>query len=241
MREKHRDVLHGARADHLSWVHSLKAWAGISALVILFSLLTGLGVMYFHKRGYVPPNSTVRTSLPSPDRGQTSNKPGALSSSEKGATSPARTIQGKDEETLHLIPGGTVTPPPNFDSAGGRSVKVDSFYLGDTEITNQQFVHFLNDNLAKIKLKDGLVRGENGHAWLPLGEVMAGYEPIISRNGRFSVPDGEGGLQGRMHGQCRRLKEREYRNCSLTPLEKGGIQLPPLIRRLSQRHWDARW
>lgn len=175
-------VAPGARAET---VLSRKAWAMICALVLMVGLTTASVVMFFHKQGYLPPISPPGVSLSGPARSEASKKPGGISSPARKA--PAPTLQGKDATVLHLIPGGTVRLPKNFDSAGGKTVKAGSFYLDETEITNQQYVDFLNRVLSRIKVEDGVVRGDGGKVWLLLGEVTQGYKPIIYRNGKFSV------------------------------------------------------
>jgi serine/threonine protein kinase len=183
--------------------NTLKAWAMISALVVLFSLITAFGVMYFHKRGFVPPSSSGQPSLLGPTGQETSNKQGVASLSGKEAVSTPAVLQGKDDETLHLIPGGTVTLPDTIDAAGGKTVKVDSFYLDDTEVTNQQYVHFLNRVLSRIKVKNGVMEGDDGKVWLLLGEVMEGYKPIVYKDGKFSVREAD-------HAACPVLRVTAY-------------------------------
>lgn len=180
--------------------HSRLAWALIIALVVAASLITGLGIMHVYMGDHGPP-SPLRTSLSGPDQGRTSNQQENPSSAK--TASPAQVLQGKDQNTLHLIPAGTVTLPANFDSTGGGIVKVDSFYLDETQITNQQYVHFLNHVLAKTQVQDGVVREDKGKPWLLLGEVMPGYEPIVYRIGRFSV-------QNAAHAACPVLRVTAY-------------------------------
>jgi serine/threonine-protein kinase len=55
-------------------------------------------------------------------------------------------------------------------------------------VTNQQFVDFLNHNLSRINLENGVVKGD-GANWYLLGEVHEGYEPIVYRNNEFHVSD----------------------------------------------------
>ena len=53
-------------------------------------------------------------------------------------------------------------------------------------VTNQQFVDFLNHNLSRISLEKDVVKGD-GANWLLLGEVHAGYEPIVYKNEKFHI------------------------------------------------------
>lgn len=69
-----------------------------------------------------------------------------------------------------------------------KKLQVDSFYMDDFLVTNQQFVDFLNHNLARLNLENRAVKGD-GANWLMLGEVYGGYEPIVYRNKEFHVTD----------------------------------------------------
>jgi eukaryotic-like serine/threonine-protein kinase len=177
--------------DRAQEVRSRKTWVLISVLALIVSISTGLGVMFFHKRGYMPPTSSVQFSPPGAAQEGAPNKQVGISPSAQKNVSPAPVLQGKDESTLRFIPGGMVTLPENFESQGGKVVRVDSFYLDETQVTNQQYVHFLNEVLPRIKVEDGLVRGDDAKVWLLLGEVLEGYEPIIYKDGRFSVKNAE--------------------------------------------------
>ena len=55
-------------------------------------------------------------------------------------------------------------------------------------VTNQQFVDFLNHNLSRINLENGVVKGD-GANWYLLGEVHEGYEPIVYGKKEFHVSD----------------------------------------------------
>jgi serine/threonine-protein kinase len=55
-------------------------------------------------------------------------------------------------------------------------------------VTNQQFIVFLNRNLSKLSFESGVVKGD-GANWFFLGEVHAGYEPIIFRDENFHLSD----------------------------------------------------
>lgn len=96
------------------------------------------------------------------------------------------TLTGKDGATLRLIPGGDVILPKRFGPQAGRAVKVNAFYLEETEVTNHQYVEFLNQVLQKVQVEDGVVKGD-GHVWLLLGEATEEYEPIVFKDGRFFI------------------------------------------------------
>jgi serine/threonine-protein kinase len=68
------------------------------------------------------------------------------------------------------------------------AVQVSPFYMDEFLVTNQQYVDFLNYNLSRISLENGVVKGD-GANWFMLGEVYQGYEPIVYRNEKFHVDD----------------------------------------------------
>ncbi len=53
-------------------------------------------------------------------------------------------------------------------------------------MTNHQYVEFLNHNLARIRLVNEVVRGDD-EIWLMLGPVREDYEPIVFRDGKFKL------------------------------------------------------
>jgi serine/threonine-protein kinase len=60
--------------------------------------------------------------------------------------------------------------------------------MDETEVTNHQYVTFLNQALSRVRVEEDVVKS-NGHVWMLLGEVSKGYEPIVFRDGRFFVKD----------------------------------------------------
>lgn len=62
------------------------------------------------------------------------------------------------------------------------------FYMDETKVTNARYVEFLNQVLPRLTVKEGVV-GTNGGIWLFLGSVYEGFEPIVFRDGRFSLKD----------------------------------------------------
>jgi serine/threonine-protein kinase len=90
--------------------------------------------------------------------------------------------------TLHFVPGGKVILPENFGPESGKWVEVTPFYMDETEVTNHQYVEFLNQVLPQISVEKGVVQGE-GTIWLLLGEAVEGYEPIVFHDGYFHITD----------------------------------------------------
>ncbi|MDK9708333.1 MAG: bifunctional serine/threonine-protein kinase/formylglycine-generating enzyme family protein [Desulforhopalus sp.] len=86
----------------------------------------------------------------------------------------------------HLITGGELIIPASASGSDKQTVQLEPFYIDEFLVTNQQFVDFLNHNLAKISLEKDVVTGD-GANWLLLGEVRAGYEPIVYKNEKFHI------------------------------------------------------
>jgi eukaryotic-like serine/threonine-protein kinase len=86
----------------------------------------------------------------------------------------------------HLIPGGQLVLPTTLEENSGKSISVAPFYMDEFLVTNQQYVEFLNYNLSRISMENGVIKGD-GANWILLGEVYEGYEPIIYRNEEFHV------------------------------------------------------
>ena len=95
-------------------------------------------------------------------------------------------ILAEDGASLRFVPGGKVILPGNRAGAVARVVKVTPFYMDETPVTNHQYVEFLNRNLSRITTARGVVRDEE-EVWLFLGEVYAGYEPMVLRGGKFKI------------------------------------------------------
>lgn len=128
--------------------------------------------------------------------------------------------QGQDDTLMHLIRGGTFTPPRTFGPNAAVEIAVEPFYMDETPVTNHQYVEFLNRVLADITVEQGVVRGRDGNLWLLLGEVKEGYEPIVYLNGKFVV-------QGAHHAACAVLRVTAHGASSYA--EFFGKRLPAEI------------
>lgn len=128
-----------------------------------------------------------------------------------GATAPAEssgnnltgmaagpTLNWKDDMVMHRVPAGDLTRAQTSGSA-----EVRGFYMDETQVTNHQYVEFLNRVLSRIQIENGVVKGDEGQIWLLLGEVEDGYEPIVVENGRFVV-------NGPQHAACAVLRVTAY-------------------------------
>ncbi|MBM4328449.1 MAG: hypothetical protein FJ118_14960 [Deltaproteobacteria bacterium] len=99
---------------------------------------------------------------------------------------PAPWISGRDGSRMRLLSGGEVKLPDHVGSDKLVAFDVNPFYMDEAEVTNFQFVEFLNQVLSKLEVKDNIVRSE-GQSWYVLGPVFTGFEPIVYRNGRFML------------------------------------------------------
>ena len=103
-------------------------------------------------------------------------------------TSLAKRLTGKDGATLYIVKGGELILPADFAPGERRSLQIETFYMDETEVTNHQFVAFLNQALSRVRVESDVVRGD-GNVWLLLGEVAKGYEPIIFHEENFLVKE----------------------------------------------------
>ena len=169
-----------------SFLHNPRwIWTGI---VLAVASMVAMGLWHvFHQPGdsLLLQNSAPATiedkSLPH----GTDSTDIVLKSSEK----PAQTLLAEDGASLHFIPGGTVTVTTAATVSSPRinkTVQVNPFYMDETQVTNHQYVEFLNQNLSNIRVERRVVR-RDAEIWLLLGEVIEGYHPIIFRDGRFKV------------------------------------------------------
>ncbi len=155
--------------------------AAVLALVIIASNL------FHHVYMLRQSNHAVESStgLP-PEPGKSETEEGAQL--KRKSLNAQHALRGADGSVLRLVPGGNFALPGLHGSEEGEAIHVVPFYMGETEVTNAQYVEFLNRVLERITVEGGTVQGD-GVAWLTLGEVFGGYEPIVFRNGSFAVKD----------------------------------------------------
>jgi serine/threonine-protein kinase len=101
---------------------------------------------------------------------------------------PGASIIGQDGSMLHLIPGGSFRLISSTKEETAIDVTVGSFLMDETEITNHQYVEFLNAVKENLLIKDQSV-WSNDQPWLLMGEVLTGYEPIVYHGQRFRLTD----------------------------------------------------
>jgi serine/threonine-protein kinase len=169
----------GPTAPGRLFFRNRRVWMG-TALVFLSALLF-FSLDFRSPDGgapKAPPGITgpsVNEKAPQPD------SPGSRVSS-----STPEVLDGYDGVSLHLISGGLLTLPESWGSEAGREEKIEAFYMNETQVTNHQYVAFLNQMISRVTVQAGVVRADN-EIWLLLGEVLEGYEPIIFKSGKFRI------------------------------------------------------
>jgi serine/threonine protein kinase len=157
-------------------------WTGV-AIAVLSTFL----MILLHQKGKHGLNSTESVISTNSDQDELKTK--------SGNSAIIGTLDKPDQTffPLHIgkqrfISGGEVFLPAITAGNDKQTIQVESFYIDDFFVTNLQFVEFLNHNLSKINIENGVVKGD-GANWLLLGEVFARYEPIIYQNKKFHVSD----------------------------------------------------
>ena len=164
------------------WQQPVWIWTGIA--IAIFSV-AAMSLWHLIDRPNLPSSAPITRQPPGqPD--SVSARPGPSAEQLPPMAPPAASILAEDGVTLRLVTGGTIPLPATFATGVQTSLNVDPFYLDENQVTNHQYVEFLNRNLSKIKVEAGVVRGD-GQIWLLLGEVRQGFEPIIFRPGQFVV------------------------------------------------------
>ncbi|UJX40081.1 protein kinase [Desulfovibrio sp. JY] len=156
----------GEQGQELPRRTGVRIWIGATVLLLL---CLGAGLWY-HFAAMQPSNEgpspafVSMKSIPGTQGMTVQQEPPIF---KKGKPLP-KILLGLDEANLRLIPG-TSAPAP--------------FYIGETQVTNHQFVEFLR-KVQNISVQDGAVM-HDGEIWLLLGEVLEGYEPIMYHDGNF--------------------------------------------------------
>jgi eukaryotic-like serine/threonine-protein kinase len=187
LREGLERVLKNAEVAEQPLLRGLRRKQIIAIIVVLVIIVAATNVYHHlimvHEESQ-PVSEAPADSPPSPGQDKTAVPDAATS----GRTPPAATLLGKDGSTMRLVPGGEFTVSEFGGSNTARTLNVPSFYMDETKVTNARYVEFLNQVLPRLTVKDGVV-GTNGGIWLFLGSVYEGYEPILFRDGRFSLKD----------------------------------------------------
>ncbi len=160
-------------------------WAGIAVALISMLAMALWHLMSEPGKSPVLPERTQisQSEIPQADRS------GPTEVELKSPTAPARSIMGKDGLNLMLVPGGDLSiSSGDLEEQSKTTVKVQSFYLDETKVTNYHFVEFLNTVKDTLSVENGVVQS-SGEIWLYLGEGTEPHEQIVYRNDRFILRD----------------------------------------------------
>jgi eukaryotic-like serine/threonine-protein kinase len=187
LREALEELLEKAGAAERPLLRDLRRKQIIAIIIILLIIVAATNI-YHHlimTHETAMPSHISEPEVPPPAEAQKAPGPGSVASKQ---VAPVATLEGKDGSTMHLVPAGQFELPSYIGAEGGKLIEVPPFYMDETEVTNYKYVEFLNQMLSKVQVKDGVVLGD-GKPWLMLGTVYGGYEPIVLRDGRFSLQD----------------------------------------------------
>jgi eukaryotic-like serine/threonine-protein kinase len=164
-----------------SWFRRPAAILAAAGAVVLVG---GAGA-WLHANGFGAPAFDVpRPSSSEQDTTESSRDVSAVESANAVPAHPAAS-SAPDGAPLHRIPAGRVELPAELTDGGATKIEVPTFYLEETEVTNHQYVNFLNHS-SVVDVDGRLVKGR-GETWLYLGPAAEGYEPIVVRDGVFAI------------------------------------------------------
>ena len=144
--------------------------------------------------------------------------------------------RARDNSDLHLIPPIELELK-NKNVLGSSHIALNAFYLSESPVTNQQYVAFLNANLARIKIEESDVLLD-GRLVIKLSEKIRGYKPIVFEGGRFISQDpmhsacavllvtGNGAQAYARYYGMRLMNAREWYTVLLTGGNLGNPRLP---------------
>ncbi|MBW2623358.1 MAG: SUMF1/EgtB/PvdO family nonheme iron enzyme, partial [Deltaproteobacteria bacterium] len=157
-----------------------------TAFAVLLAVLLLAGTWYHFK----PPSSPTQAGQPGSP--VSVSDAGPIQAEEElpaqGPGKPGDVYEGKDGAILGFVPGGEFRLKDADAAEGRKTITVQPFFMDKDEVTNHQYVEFLNKNISNIQIQ-GRTVNNNGEIWLFMGEIREGYEPIVFRNGSFGVKD----------------------------------------------------
>jgi serine/threonine-protein kinase len=110
-------------------------WTGITVAILTVSFMSLWHLM--DKPGILsPPPANQQSPDPNVSR---SDRPDITAEQTTSSITPAASILADDGATLRLVPGGTITIPENSEKGLQSVIKVDPFYLDETQVTNHQY------------------------------------------------------------------------------------------------------
>ena len=180
-REKIKDASPAVSSNFI-FTHPKWIWSGIILAIVSMLLMT-----IWHLLGE-PGLSSFNAGLRITSQKETVAVRASNNEKSQKPNSVTKTSASEHLGKQHLIPGGQLVLPGTIEEHSGKSISVAPFYMDEFLVTNQQYVDFLNHNLSRISLENGVVKGD-GANWFMLGEVYQSYEPIVYRNEKFHVDD----------------------------------------------------
>jgi serine/threonine protein kinase len=159
-------------------------WTGIAVAVISVFAMTLWHITQWSEKSStrVPGGQAPGTEL--------SQRGGSASSValSPAAKAPARSILGQDGVTMTLVLGGDLRIAGENAQMPEKAIRVPSFYMDETAVTNHNFLEFLNSVRDTLRVEEGVVK-KDGEIWSYLGEGTEPYEQIVYRDGRFLLRD----------------------------------------------------
>ncbi len=154
---------------------------------LIVGLVASIVIHIMYHREQTPPPVTLPPVVETAPSGA-SEEPTAPPTQASSSSEPASSVRARDGEIMRLIPGGELAIPESSGAEAQTVVQVAPFYMDETEVTNHQYVIFLNSVLSKLQVEGNLVKS-GADIWLMLGPVSKGYTPIVFRNGKFEIQD----------------------------------------------------
>lgn len=173
------------RPTRLSFLHQARwVWTGIAVALISVLAMALWHLMSEPGKSPVLSDKTEISESETPQAARSESSDVEL----KSSSSPARSVLGKDGLNMLLVPGGDLSIRSEDRAEQSKTVKVQSFYMDKTKVTNYHFVEFLNSVKDTMNIENGVVKS-NGKIWIYLGEGTEPHEQIIYRQGRFHLRD----------------------------------------------------
>ncbi|MFT4302620.1 MAG: protein kinase, partial [Desulfovibrio sp.] len=93
-----------------------------------------------------------------------------------------------DGAVMRLAAGGGASWVSSI--AGQQQADAKDFYIEEGPVTNERFVNFLNSVRDTLTVQNSVVQSPEG-IYMLLGEIREGYEPILFRDGVFTLSSPE--------------------------------------------------
>ncbi|MDD4702568.1 MAG: bifunctional serine/threonine-protein kinase/formylglycine-generating enzyme family protein [Desulfovibrio sp.] len=105
-----------------------------------------------------------------------------------GSHPKSQMLVESDGAVMRLAAGGGVSWVSSI--AGQQQADGKDFYIEEGPVTNERFVNFLNSVRDTLTVQNSVVQSAEG-IYMLLGEIREGYEPILFRDGVFTLSSSE--------------------------------------------------